>query len=49
MFFDYWFWADRFGWPPTVVDEQPAIVLDRLREVTCLVEETRAEEAERDG
>ena len=43
---DYWFWADRFRWPPSVVDEQPAIVLDRLREVTSLAEEMR-QEAER--
>jgi hypothetical protein len=30
-----------------MVDDQPAVVLDRLREVTCLVEEMRQEEAER--
>lgn len=45
----YWFWADRFHWPPSVVDDQPAIILDRLREVTYLVEEMRQEEADRDG
>jgi hypothetical protein len=30
-----------------VVDEQPVIVLDRLREVTLLVEEMREEQAGR--
>lgn len=49
MFLEYWFWADRFNWPPDVVDRQPAVVLDRLREVTLTVEEYRAEQAERDG
>jgi hypothetical protein len=49
VFFDYWWWADRFGWPPDVVDRQPTIILDRLREVTQVVEEWRAEQAERDG
>jgi hypothetical protein len=49
VFLDYWWYADRYGWPPTVVDEQPAIVLERLREVTSLVDDYRAEVAERDG
>jgi hypothetical protein len=30
-----------------MVDDQPAVILDRLREVTILVEEMRQEEAER--
>jgi hypothetical protein len=49
VFRDYWFWADRFGWTPEQVDAQPVIVLDRLREVTVVVEEWRREQAERDG
>ena len=43
----YWFFADRFHWTPNQVDDQPVIILDRLREVTILVEEMRQEEAER--
>jgi hypothetical protein len=42
----YWFFADRFGWTPAQVDDQPAVILDRLREVTILVEEMRQEEAD---
>ena len=51
MFWDYWWFADRFGWTPSQVDEQSAVVLDRLREVSLTVEEWRNEqaEAERDG
>lgn len=49
VFTDYWFWADRFGWPPDVVDRQSAVVLRRLYEVTLVVEDWRAEQADRDG
>jgi hypothetical protein len=49
VFTDYWFWADRFNWPPDVVDRQPVVLLDRLREVTLTVEEWRREQADEDG
>ncbi|MGL5911165.1 MAG: hypothetical protein ACRCZP_14275 [Phycicoccus sp.] len=49
MLHTYWFYADRFGWPPSVVDEQPALILDRLVEVHLVVEEHRREEADRDA
>jgi len=48
VFVDYFFWADRFQWPPDVVDRQPVIVLDRLREITQVVDEWRADQV-RDG
>lgn len=44
---DYWFYADRFGWTPQQVDDQPAVILDRLREVHLTVEEHRREQDER--
>lgn len=49
VFTDYFFWAERYNWPPDVVDRQPAVVLHRLREVIGVVEEWRADQAERDG
>lgn len=49
MFNEYWFWADRYGWPPSVVDEQPIVTLDRLLEVQLTVEAHRREVAEADG
>ncbi|MDX3672708.1 hypothetical protein [Streptomyces europaeiscabiei] len=27
---DYVWYAERWGWPPSVVDEQPAWILERL-------------------
>ena len=44
---DYFYAADRFGWPPTVVDEQPALVLDALLNVARGIDEYRQEQAER--
>lgn len=49
MFTRYWQFADRYGWPPTVVDDQPWLVMDRLMEITLLVEEVRREQAEADA
>jgi len=46
VFSDYWFWADRFNWPPDVVDRQSAVVLHRLYEVTLAVEEWRREQTD---
>lgn len=43
-----WFYADRFGWPPTVVAQQPAGRMLRLKQVQLLVEEMRRE-AENDA
>jgi uncharacterized protein with von Willebrand factor type A (vWA) domain len=45
--FDDWFWADRFHWPPQVVDELPLRTFERLKDVTLLVEYVRAEKAKR--
>lgn len=39
-----WFFADRYRWPPTVVDEQPALLLDDIRQVALIVEEHRREQ-----
>jgi hypothetical protein len=49
VFYDYWWYADRYGWPPSVVDEQPVIILERIREIADVVEDHRREQAERDG
>lgn len=49
VFANYWFFADRFGWTPSQVDDQSSVILDRLREVTLTIEEWRVEKAERDG
>jgi len=35
--------ADRFGWTPTEVDEQPAILLDWLIGISGIVEEVKAD------
>jgi hypothetical protein len=42
------FCADRWGWPPTVTAEQPALLLDDLINVTMAVEAHRREQAERE-
>lgn len=47
MLVDYFYAADRFGWPPLVVDEQPALVLDALLNVARGVDAYRQEQAER--
>ena len=49
VYWDYWFFADRFHWTPEQVDAQPAVILDRLREVELTVAEWRDEQADRDG
>lgn len=36
--------AERFGWPPTVVDEQPAALLDWLLSIGQIVDEVKADE-----
>lgn len=41
------FCADRWGWPPDVVERQPAVLLDDLINVTLVVEQHRREQAER--
>lgn len=30
---DDWWWADRFGWPPSVVEDLPPEVFWRMRHV----------------
>jgi len=44
---DYFWAADLWGWPPTVVDEQPALVMDDLIDVAIVVERHRREQSER--
>lgn len=44
---DYFWAADLWGWPPTVIDEQPALVMDDLLNVALAVEQHRREQAER--
>jgi hypothetical protein len=34
--------ADRFGWTPTEVDDQPAILLDWLTAIAGVVDEVKA-------
>jgi hypothetical protein len=46
VYWDYWFFADRFGWTPAQVDEQSAVILHRLREVTLTVEEHHRESSD---
>jgi len=39
---DEWFYflcADRFGWTPTVVDEQPAGIIDWILSISTIVKE----------
>ena len=44
---DEFFCADRWGWTPLQVAEQPALLLDDLINVTLAVEAHRREQAER--
>lgn len=45
---DEFFCADRWGWTPLQVAEQPALMLDDLINVTLIVESHRREQAERE-
>lgn len=45
---DFW-WADRFGWTPTQVADQPAVRLTRLRAATVAIDEGRAKRAKEDA
>ena len=46
---DEFFCADRWGWTPLQVAEQPAILLDDLINVTMIVERHRREQAEQES
>jgi len=35
--------AERFGWPPTVVDEQPVVLLDWLLAIGEVVDEVKSD------
>jgi hypothetical protein len=39
--------AERFGWTPAQVDDQPAILLDWLLGIGNVVDEVKMEEMER--
>jgi hypothetical protein len=45
--YKYFLFADRFGWTPLQVDEQPAELLDWLIAIAGVVEEVKAEKMER--
>lgn len=42
----YLWFADRFGWTPEQVDDQPQWFLSRAAEVAAVLDEVRAENAE---
>jgi hypothetical protein len=44
---DYAWYAERWGWPPSVVDEQPAWILERLPTVAMAFDEAKAAVQER--
>jgi hypothetical protein len=44
--YKYFLFADRFGWTPLEVDEQPAELLDWLIAISGVVEEVKAERME---
>lgn len=49
---DYAWFAERWHWPPTVVDEQPVWILDRLPVIAEAFDEARAslqEQAQREA
>ena len=39
--FRYFMLADRFGWPPSVVDDQSAVLLDWLLAIGQVVDEVK--------
>jgi hypothetical protein len=43
----YYVLADRFGWTPTQVDEQPAVLVDWLISISGIVREVESERVER--
>jgi hypothetical protein len=44
---DYAWFAERWGWPPSVVDEQPAWILERLPTIATAFDEAKATMQER--
>jgi hypothetical protein len=44
---DYAWFAERWGWPPTVVDEQPAWIIARLPTLADALDEATANVQER--
>lgn len=44
---DYAWFAERWGWPPSVVDEQPAWIIERLPTVAKAYDKANAAVQER--
>lgn len=44
---DYAWFAERWGWPPSVVDEQPAWIIERLPTLAMAFDEANAAVQER--
>jgi hypothetical protein len=44
---DYAWFAERWGWPPSVVDDQPAWIVDRLPTLATAWDEAKAAIQER--
>jgi hypothetical protein len=44
---DYAWYAERYGWPPSVVDEQPAWILARIPTLATAWDEAKAAVHER--
>jgi len=42
----YFLCADRFGWTPSVVDEQPAYLMDWLLSIAVLTEQVKSDKYE---
>ena len=43
--FRYYLLAERFGWTPTQVDDQPAWLIDWIVAIAGVAEEVKAEQA----
>jgi hypothetical protein len=43
----YWVCAERFGWTPSQVDEQPAYLLDSVLRIATINDEVQSEKMER--
>lgn len=41
--YEYYLFARKFGWTPTQVDEQPAVLMDYLRAISIAADEVEAE------
>ncbi len=43
----YFYFAERFGWTPAQVDDQPAVLLDWLQGIGGIVDQVKSESFEK--